>query len=67
MQEQTQTLGWHVLSKIGIRKSTVKAAVYHFRMALGFLFATVTIAIMPEGAARGAIVMALKPFEWEAE
>lgn len=66
MQTQRLTLGWHVLGKIGIRKSTVKTVTYHLRLAFGFLLAAVTIAVMPEGAERAAIVQAIKPYEWLA-
>lgn len=66
-EQKVTTFGWYVLSKIGIRRSIVKAVAYHLRLALGFAFAAVALAVLPEGAERRAIIHALEPFEWQGD
>jgi hypothetical protein len=46
--------------------STFKLALFHFRLALGFVFAGLAIACIPVSAQRSAMVNAISPFEWEA-
>lgn len=66
MKNENMTFGWWVLSKVGLRRTIVKTVAFHFRLAIAFAFAAVTIALMPEGAERAALITALKPYEWEA-